>query len=1201
MSSPTRTEAPGSSIRSRGAVTPIPPSAEDALSGPAPSTDDTPTTISRNNPPPVPVPLDDSGAGVRGRHLAHFELLEPIGVGGMAAVLRARDTQLDRFVALKILPPEMATDPENVRRFHQEARSAAKLDHENIARVFYCGEDQRLHFIAFEFVEGENLRVLLERRGRLPVGEAVHYMLQVAAGLAHATRRGVVHRDIKPSNIIITPTGRAKLVDMGLARSLEKHADEDLTQSGVTLGTFDYISPEQALEPRDADVRSDIYSLGCTFYHTLTGRPPFPEGTASQKLLHHQRVRPADPRDIVPDTPVGVVQILDRMMAKNPRDRFQSAEELVHQLLLLARQLGTTVDSTEGVLTVEASIPNPPTSRPLLWAALAAVAVIVVVLVLDQPSSHPTDPPRRAETPIHPEDEKPAPKTPAAPVKPPEQPPVVGPLDGTAKFATYTAPEVPTLQHLRDWLAENATAPRIELRLAGKLDVSGSGSGMNDLRGLLLAAREHIIIRARDERDPPTIRLTYLALGGNPGALVALKIQAPKSHIEGIRFVLDATEADLEMQALLFGEGNHEVSRCEFIQARASLRPETRRVASILAEGKDGNLTVKDCVFLGFGKLTNPGNGGAYTLSQPRTGGRDAIVRRGAIKVGVENCFFGPHAAAFRLEGGGARDSTVAVQNCSILLPAGRSAAFDVPDGGVGRIDMAHSVVCRLPGEGDGETSLIQQAGDRLADVAYHGDDNAYYDLDAFWVTDDNWKKARWTDFRARMAEGSNKDENSRVLLSWPWQLDAAGQLAALEELKLGEAASIDVKSPLLRQKRSSTHLVGTPAILGRVWHSTPLPVLDPLSSAPRTLVVEAEGGDVPNGVFDSLSAAVAAARNRDTILIRHQGVFKIDTVQVNKKGVAELTVRAARRYKPILTLDDSSEAVATLFRVHYCKLSLEGLEFLLQSEESKVKARTVVTLFGDGECILRDCVATLQKADSVTTNLALATLVESSMVMKPDMPTARTRDQGPRLSLERCFVRGEGDLVWTRATRPFALEVKQSLVAVSGALLDLDAAPDSQAPPTTQKVKLDLSRTTAYLKASLVRIKAAKEVTGLVPVECKANGCLFVPATPGNALIRLDAPEGEENSLRDRFDWAGNGNSYGDYAGQFNDAAEMMPGTGMKWKMPGEDSKFGVKPAEPSPAGTRFSAMKPNQFTWADVSSDTGADAAKLPVPASR
>src|SRR5207244_1594113 len=183
-----------------------------------------PTIISKK--PPGALQPDGTFAEIlRGRRLAHFELLEPIGVGGMAAVIRSRDTQLERTVALKILPPETASDPDNIRRFHQEARAAARLDHENIARVFFCGEDQGLHFIAFEFVEGENLRMLLERRGPIPVPEAVRYMLQIAAGLEHAASRGVVHRDIKPSNIIISSTGRAKLVDMGLARNVGPQAD----------------------------------------------------------------------------------------------------------------------------------------------------------------------------------------------------------------------------------------------------------------------------------------------------------------------------------------------------------------------------------------------------------------------------------------------------------------------------------------------------------------------------------------------------------------------------------------------------------------------------------------------------------------------------------------------------------------------------------------------------------------------------------------------------------------------------------------------------------------------------------------------------------------------------------------------------------------------------------------------------------------
>src|SRR5436190_2279050 len=156
--------------------------------------------------------------------------------------------------------------------------------------------------------------MLLERTGPIPIGEALRYLLQITLGLAHAASRGVVHRDIKPSNIIISTAGRAKLVDMGLARSLQSLGSGELTQSGVTLGTFDYISPEQALEPREADVRSDIYSLGCTFYQILTGQTPVPEGTAAKKLHHHQHVAPPDPRQLNPEIPDELAAILQRMM-----------------------------------------------------------------------------------------------------------------------------------------------------------------------------------------------------------------------------------------------------------------------------------------------------------------------------------------------------------------------------------------------------------------------------------------------------------------------------------------------------------------------------------------------------------------------------------------------------------------------------------------------------------------------------------------------------------------------------------------------------------------------------------------------------------------------------------------------------------------------------------------------------------------------
>ena len=208
----------------------------------------------------------------------HFRVEERIGHGGMGSVFRAVDERLQRDVALKVLSPAHSRDRASVLRFRNEARAAARLDHANIARVFTVGEDRGLHFIAFEFVAGKTVRDLLAGRGRCRPGEAVSIARQVAAALKHCAAAGVVHRDVKPSNVIVTAAGKVKLVDLGLARKDATDSVGDLTVAGTTLGTFDYIAPEQAKDPRSADVRSDIYSLGCTLFHMLVGRPPYPEG-----------------------------------------------------------------------------------------------------------------------------------------------------------------------------------------------------------------------------------------------------------------------------------------------------------------------------------------------------------------------------------------------------------------------------------------------------------------------------------------------------------------------------------------------------------------------------------------------------------------------------------------------------------------------------------------------------------------------------------------------------------------------------------------------------------------------------------------------------------------------------------------------------------------------------------------------------------
>ncbi len=272
-----------------------------------------------------------------GHQLDHFHLETLIGGGGMGAVFRARDTRLDRIVAIKVIP-RVGDDPELLRRFRNEAQSAARLDHPNIARVYDVGRFEGWHYIVFEYIEGTNLRDLVDRDGLLSVDDAVYFTRQVAEALEHAHRRGVTHRDIKPSNVLVMPSGQVKLVDMGLARAQQLEMSDDMTASGVTLGTFDYISPEQARDPRDADVRSDIYSLGCTLYFALTGRPPYPSGTVLQKLLSHGASPAPDPRILRSGLSDNLVAILHKMLAKQPNDRYRRPVDLISDLYRLAER-----------------------------------------------------------------------------------------------------------------------------------------------------------------------------------------------------------------------------------------------------------------------------------------------------------------------------------------------------------------------------------------------------------------------------------------------------------------------------------------------------------------------------------------------------------------------------------------------------------------------------------------------------------------------------------------------------------------------------------------------------------------------------------------------------------------------------------------------------------------------------------------------
>ncbi len=290
---------------------------------------------------------DDVAKQLVGTMLGYYRLEDVIGGGGMGVVFRSTDTRLHRIVAIKVLTYRDGKDEEIVRRFQQEAQSAAQLAHENIAQVYDVGEDDGWNYIAFEYIDGQNIRDLVIRDGPLPVATAISYTMQAAEALNHACERAVVHRDIKPSNLIVTQEGQVKLVDMGLARLRQvESTDDDLTESGMTLGTFDYISPEQGQDPRSADIRSDLYSLGCTLYYMLTGKAPFPHGTVLQKLLHHASETPPDPRGLRSDIPDELVAVVNKLLAKKPEQRYQRPVELVAALQAVADREGMVVHSS---------------------------------------------------------------------------------------------------------------------------------------------------------------------------------------------------------------------------------------------------------------------------------------------------------------------------------------------------------------------------------------------------------------------------------------------------------------------------------------------------------------------------------------------------------------------------------------------------------------------------------------------------------------------------------------------------------------------------------------------------------------------------------------------------------------------------------------------------------------------------------------
>jgi len=274
---------------------------------------------------------------LEGRHrgflLGKYKLLDHLGSGGMSSVYLAEHTLMHRLAAIKVLPQHRVADATYLARFQLEGQSTAALDHPNIVRVYDLDHDGKIHYLVMEYIEGRDLEALVARGGPLDFVVAADFIAQAAAGLDYAHRVGLVHRDIKPANLLVDQQGVVKVLDMGLAKfACARSATAALVNDEQVLGTADYVAPEQTVNSNTVDCRADVYSLGCTLYFLLSGHPPFPFGNALQRMAAHQHNTPPSISLDRPDTPVTLVAICERMMAKSPADRFDSAGD-VHQAL----------------------------------------------------------------------------------------------------------------------------------------------------------------------------------------------------------------------------------------------------------------------------------------------------------------------------------------------------------------------------------------------------------------------------------------------------------------------------------------------------------------------------------------------------------------------------------------------------------------------------------------------------------------------------------------------------------------------------------------------------------------------------------------------------------------------------------------------------------------------------------------------------
>ncbi len=1090
----------------------------------------------------------------------------------MGAVFRALDPKLDRKVALKILPLYQDLDPDVVQRFLEEGRSAARLDHENVARVHAIGQDGPYHYIAFEYIEGETVRQRVEATGPLPPALAISITLEIARALVHAASRGVVHRDVKPSNIILTPHGEAKLVDMGLARRFEREGDQGLTQSGVTLGTFDYISPEQARDPRDVDVRSDLYSLGCTLFHMLTGHPPFPGGTWLQKLIQHQEERPPDPRVDNPDVPPALAALTMKLMAKDRERRCQTPEILVRELLAIAGELGIEAVVREGRGWVE-PWPRPAWERHAAWMAPAAGFLILLagLVFWSRDSGEPLQPrPDRVVV---------APRT--------IEPGRTGDLAATAN--PRGGEPAPTIEPAPYY-------PRT-------IPVSSS----EDLLEILAQAPPRSVVVLAD--DGP-YRLGGRAWSSRPTPALAnldVAVKAEAGVRPLIKFASDAFLAERPPTALLEFLGGRIV--LEGLDFEVESAPGNVPLAAIKID--DAELTVRGCLF------RRPSSQGAenvaalffqaplarsWTERPPAVvvdachfdGDQIGVRTAGPAEVVLRDCTMGPGAPSFLL-GDPARPSIAPVElrllHTSIL--AGETEVFH-PRGPV-RLWVDDCVVAR-----SGARPGVLVALADLRELVWRGRSNLYFGIGDYLRVDGSKQPvdfAHWSD-AADLREIGGRElsssawaaadpaqalKKSRDNPSRAFQLAAAagtstagarqGPLGAIPRPPVSTLETKLAANDVPTRPLEPTDVVSRPGARGFLPDDEPansridreprkdpgddpikMPTMPPTEPDGRSPGgAEASPGNPtpavppaaqpnptdrepdralakpdPAMIHDSARLAEElkkAGQRGGTITIAPGSRIDIAPLVLEGEGRREI-IAGAGGERPRLRLRVPSDSPTPpdswimLFDLRSGSLRLKGLDLIVAEPEPSASARVAALGVAAGaELVLEGCTVTV-----ASSRPGSAALVAAGSGLSPRPLEAGTpRDAVVRL--RDCFLRSGGDGVAVAGGRRLDLELDNTIASTEGSLIHAyGSAPNAAGGKDAVKLRIDQS--TARVKGGLVHLDSTRDAPRTSSAAIVAEASIMSTAQSADPLMRLDG-QGQLDELDDKIRWEGRNVAY--------------------------------------------------------------------------